>query len=58
MTYEWKEDEEKLEMVPAVHQNNNNNNNVVSDSQSDKEDKENLFNEDHDKEVKAAASFM
>ena len=52
MKYEGLDDEEELKMVPIVSQNNHHNN-KISDSNSGNNDKnkENVFNENIDKEV-------
>ena len=58
-SYEGSDDEEKLKTIPLI--NKNNNNNVVSDSNSDNDnnnDKENLFDEVIDNEVKATPHAM
>ena len=51
MSYERSDDEGELEMVPIVN-NNFYNYNVVSDSESDNENEEIIFDEDIHKEVK------
>ena len=53
MSYKGLDDEEELEMVPVINQNNYNKYDVGHDSESKKDDEENLLNEDVNKEFKA-----
>ena len=56
MSYNGSDDEEELQMVPAINNNNKNNNNnynAVSDSESNNKSKENHFDEDINEEIKA-----
>ena len=58
-SYDGLDDEEEHEMIPIVNQNNNYCN-TVSDSESKSEDnegKENVFDKDIDKEVKATPTI-
>ena len=43
MSYEGLDDEEELKTVPVINQNKNNNCNIFNNSESERDDKENLF---------------